>query len=226
MHRLNALGACALAVGLMTFGSSAAQAEIGANWMVNGKNIPWNLLPSVQVKEVENKTGSLLFTTKGGTKVEILCTTAKITSISLEIEGSLFSNGVKFSGCLTKINGSTSAPCKPHSGSETGVITTKTLRGLLALRAFENVTEMQPFVGTTIANIELGEECALGEAVPVTGAVTLKDSALTTEAVDHLVSQGPWTSLNALGQPASLDGSAVIQLNLFHSGLKWSGLPA
>ena len=39
---------------------------------------------------------------------------------------------------------------------------------------------------------ELGEACAIGETIPVAGIPTLKDSAIKTEAVEHLASEGPY----------------------------------
>ena len=61
--RLKAVGLCALALGLVAFEGGVAQAEVGSNWRVNGANLTAGLLPELQVKEVENNTISLLFTT-------------------------------------------------------------------------------------------------------------------------------------------------------------------
>jgi hypothetical protein len=227
-HRLKAMGLCLMmALGLLAFAGSA-QATVGSKWMVNGADITTNvLLPQVQITEIENKTASLLFTTGGGTKVEILCTNAELINVKLKAEGSLTEGSVKFSGCLTKLNGSTSGPCKPFTGAESGVVKTEKGLGLIILHEGAGLTLIKPETGTLLATIELGEECSIGESVPVAGELVLKDAAFTTEAAEHLIAEGPLTSLTALGQPATIDGSAWVKLvGTGHEGLKWSGLPA
>src|SRR4051794_28891164 len=74
---LKVLGLCALALGLMAFAASAAQAEVNARWKVAGVDVTGATEFQTEIKEIESKTASLLFTTKGGTKVTILCTDAK-----------------------------------------------------------------------------------------------------------------------------------------------------
>jgi hypothetical protein len=73
---LKALVLSGLVLGLMACAAAGAQAE--GNFKVNGANVTSELLPSIQVASLENKTVSLLFTTKAGTKVEILCTEMKL----------------------------------------------------------------------------------------------------------------------------------------------------
>jgi len=234
---LKALVLSGLVLGLMAFAAAGAQAESTAAWMVNGSNISSTLLPSVQVKELENKTSSLLFTTAGGTKVEILCTSAKLLNADgvedakLGIEGKVDPGKVHFEGCITKLNGTTSANCKPHTGANSGLILTELGKGLIRLHP----TGGQPVLEVVPTNekelfvtIELSELCAIGESVPVNGLLFLKDCKTEgkVELVEHLVEElKELTKLTALGQPATLDGSALVKLSGAHAGLKFSALP-
>jgi hypothetical protein len=86
-----------------------------------------------------------------------------------------------------------------------------------------------PVTGTTFVNFEFGEACSLGEVVPVTGTSTVRDGKgeFGTELVEHLVEQGPLSSLTFCGTPAVVSGSAMLGLSgAAHTGLKWSALPA
>lgn len=232
------LGLCALALGLMAVVASAAQAEAGANWKVNGSNVTLALLPSFQVKELENKTASLLFTTAGGTKVEILCTAAKVldglttNDAKLGPEGKVDLGKAHFSGCLTKLNGVTSPPCEPFTGANKGLLLTETATGLIRLHPAggQPVIELKPEnAEERFVTFTLGEECAIGEKVPIAGLLFLKDckSEGKVELVEHLVEElKELTKLTALGQPATLDGSVFIKLSgATHTGLKFSGIP-
>jgi hypothetical protein len=237
---LKALGLCALVLGLMAFVTSAAQAEKGASWKVNGATVT-SLLPELAVVEIEKllgnpldetKHGVLGLTTKGGTKVEFLCTSLTLPAIKLGPEGSVDLGKVIFHGCITKLNGVTSGPCLPHSGATNDLIETLNGVGLIILHNGTPLTRIVPDpvpdpTNKVLAHIQLGEECAIGTEVLVTGQLTLKDSgSFTTEAVEHLIEPGPLTELFALGVNATLNGSAKVKLTGAHNGLKWSGVPA
>ena len=195
-------------------------------WSVNGTGVTAALAPFVGTSGLENKTASLLFTTKGGTKVEVLCTTLQTINVRLEPEGFVFfESQLKYTGCLTKLNGVLSKSCEPLSGgTEPGVIKTKLLKGALVENEKAAIVKFEPTSGTTLATIELGEACALGESVPVLGTLTLKDAAISTEAVEHLATEGPKATMTALGQPVTIDGSILLKLTGAHAGLKWSGI--
>jgi uncharacterized spore protein YtfJ len=195
-------------------------------WKVKGVGVTAALAPSVGVSEIESKTATLLFTTKAGTKVEILCTTLQPINVKLEPEGFVnFESQLKFTGCLTKLNGALSKPCEPISeGKEPGVIKSKLLKGVLVEHEKASIVRFEPTTGETLANMEVGEECAIGEIISVLGKMTLKDSAIATEAVTHLASQGALTSMTALGQPVTIDGSILFKLSGVHLGLEWSGI--
>jgi hypothetical protein len=236
---LKSLGLCALVAGLMAFACSAAQAEIGATWSLKNSSgtlvtIPGgtDLLPEVQVKELENQSMSILFTTGGGTKVEILCTSAVLAEkIKLTANGGLSLGKATFHGCLTKLNGTLSKPCEPFSGASKGLIESLKFTGLIILHKLANgtldpLTSLTPDTGNVFAHLALGEECSIGEELLMSGSLVAKDSAGSTETVEHLLEQGPLTNLTVLGQPASIDGSLILKLVGAHEGLAWAGLAA
>jgi hypothetical protein len=225
--RLRVLGACFAVFGAIALDADAVLAETGANWMVNGSNVTSTLLPEVQVKEVENSDYEYLFKSTGGTHVAILCKQAALIKVTFQLNGDIgFSIKTKKSGCTISLNGKLSTPCEPHFGTEKGVIQSRELSGTIVLHSSAGIIQLKPTSGETIAVVELGEFCSIGEVIELKGVVTFKDSALTTESVTHLISPGPLTILKALGQPVSITGTEVLQLAGAHSGLKWSGLPA
>ena len=73
---LKVLGLCALVLGLMAFVASGAQAEPTSHWNVAGKSVTGAEEKQLEIKELENNTITLEFTTLGGTLVKLLCTTA------------------------------------------------------------------------------------------------------------------------------------------------------
>jgi len=254
---LKALGLCALVLGLMAFASSAAQAEPGSTWSVlNTEATPKlflipganDLLPQVNIA-LENNTAELLFTTAGGTKVAILCTSANFDEGGrLQATGGISLGRILFKGCLTKLNGVTSGACKPSgggTGAASGEILTEKGKGLITLDKLPN-GELDEYVriipenskGETtklFSKIELGPECSIGESVPVE-AETLGDglwikdcgpepnkSALEYKVI-HLIEQAlRETTLLALGRPATIDGSANAFLVGEHLNFKWRG---
>ena len=116
--RLGLLGLCAMVFGLMAF-ASAAQAEVGAKWLFAEKAPNSGLVPFLEATvglEAET-TGILHSEIAKGTKVLFECTTLQAVGATLKAEGKV-GNGakIKFSGCITKLNGVTSGPCKPKAG--------------------------------------------------------------------------------------------------------------
>lgn len=240
--RLKALGLCAMALGLMALSAGAAQAEVGANWMLNGANVTSTLLPEVQIGEIENKTASLL-TKISGASVSFLCTGAQLIGAKLELEGKVTSGGkVKFTGCSTLLNGSLSGPCKPKGGGEPlGTVLTNAGKGLLVLHKFkevvggkeveltEQLTRIEPVTpGGAFATIEFDPEaeCSLPEKVPVFGVLYLKDckNEGKVELASHLIEQGLLTHMYAISDTAehaaNIDGSATVVLGLAHEKFK------
>lgn len=240
---LKALVLCGLVLGITAFVmAGVAQAEPGAAWTyINPKTeklekFTKELEPQAVIGEIENKTASLLFTTKGGTKVTILCTSAEFDEGGkLGPEGQVLLFRVLFHGCVTFLNGTLSKACEPHSGASSGLILSEKVEGLMRLHKLES-GELDTTVlifpdppATRLANIELGEECAIGTSVAVGGELVIWDckNELKVHMVEHLFEEFPKLHLvTALGQPALLDGSVFLKLGGEHAGFKWAGLPA
>jgi hypothetical protein len=229
---LKVLVLCLLALGILVLEPRGAQAELGAEWKSNGENFGFSL-PDLWVKEVENNTVSFLYKTKGGTKVEILCTQMKFLWGRLKSYGRLDEHmGIVFHGCLTKLNGSLSKPCEPYdamTGGSGGLIKTLDLRGLIVLDKGEGVLNVIPETGESgvFSHIFFGEECSIGEKLLVQGVLALRDCQFnfTKDQVDHLFVEGP-SALTIAGIPATFDGSFLVTLVGAYTGAKWSGEPA
>jgi hypothetical protein len=251
---LKALGLCALVLGLMAF-ASTAQAEVNAKWAIvkangelitispegDGKGKGDTLLPEVKIKEIEGND-AILLTEVAKTKVALLCTNvAFVGNPKLQLEGKVSPAKVTFTGCITKLNTVTSAPCKPHSkGAAEGTITTETGKGLIQLSAgagSEGATLITPETGETFVTIVLGvegekNECAIGEKLPVSGKLGLADcnKKFSTEEPEHLIVESTtltdlWVLNKTAEHKATIDGSAWVKLGGEHEGLKWAGLP-
>jgi hypothetical protein len=193
---LKILGLCALALGLMAFASSAAQAEVGAFWSIkrlapnegelfkipNGPGGVVNLQPLLEINGLENKTGTLEFKTAGGTLVKILCTDAKFDEGgNLLAQGAISLGRVHFTGCKVELNSAPAPACQAHSpGKAAGEILSEKGKGLIVLDVVNTVTQDYVKIipekvnakGETetsklFAKIEMGEECAIGTLVNV-----------------------------------------------------------
>ena len=75
----------------------------------------------------------------------------------------------------------------------------------------------------------MGEECALGETVPLKGKLSLKDAELTELLIEHLFTQGPltelWVLTNTAEHAVTIDGNANVMLSGAHEGVEWCGAP-
>jgi hypothetical protein len=262
---LKALGLCALVLGLMAFASSA-QAEPLAKWAIvkangelitiskegDGKGKGDTLLPQVGIElETLASTGvkeAILLTSVGGVATEILCKKALLRNAAgtgpplLLLEGSILGK-VTFEECSTKLKGSLSAPCKPHSkGSPEGTIATELAKGLIELHAaapegtvFKIVPDPNEagkvFVTLILGKEGIENECSIGEKLPVFGELALQDPAFKKDtSAEHLISEyDPLTHMWVLSltaeHEAKIDGSAIAFLEGEHKGLKWGGLP-
>jgi len=217
-HAIASLGLLVALLSVMAFGAGVAQGEPGNHWRLNGTVISGSGSDPVEVTEIENGTGSLL-TKINNTQVKFLCTEMKLKNVALLANGNISEGTAAFHGCVTYLNGNLSVPCEPFSGSNKGLIQSEKFKGLLSLHEGELLALITP-VGTNIAIILLGEECAIGEEIPVAGKLTLLDSGMSVENTVHLIKEGPLTSLSALGNPATIDGAAVVRLS---GGPKFSG---
>lgn len=241
---LRALMLSGLVLGLMAFAySGVAQAEPGACWgYINPstgelKCFSTSLEPTLNFA-LENNTGSLLFKTKGGTSVTILCTTAEFAEGGqLSANGSILLGRALFKNCVTLLNGVLSTKCKPSSPGKpaaSGELLTRKGDALLVLHKLAS-GELDPLVlilpdeGTILQVIELGETCAIGETVKVEGHWDIWDckgrASFETHAVTHLLEESTLHLLTALGQPATISGSFNVSLGGAHAGYLWAGLP-
>jgi hypothetical protein len=248
---LRALVLSALVLGLTAFVTSGvAQATAGAKWTYISKagkleTFTKTLLPAVSAQLEAGTKAVLHFVTAGGTKVLFECTT-----LSLEGEPKLLENGsisegqATFTGCETFLNGVLSKFCLPKTNKGAfDVIQTNRATGLLELHKLtsdgklDHVIKLTPVTkdakgNPLAATLELGEECAIGASVPITGSLVVYDcpaSGITIlkHAVLHLIEEFPALRLlKALGQPAEVLGSAFARLTGEHKEFDWAGLTA
>jgi hypothetical protein len=237
---IKALISSGIILGLMAFAwSGVAQAEPTAHWgYINPTTLELEFfsktLKAKPLIELEKKTANLLFVTGGGTKVTQLCTEAEFDEgDELSAEGSISLGRIKFKECVTFLNGVLSKPCEPHTGAEKGVILTQKFSGLIKLHELtggvkDQTVLLMPDEGELLATWELGEECSIGESVPVTGELVIWNTAGNTSfkehKVAHLIEEFPGLHLlKALGQSATISGSANVTLRGEHTNFKWAG---
>jgi hypothetical protein len=210
------------------FNTENARATIGSHWQVEGLAVPTpTLLPPLQISTFE--TGGMTLLDKiAGVKVETLCTGGTLEGFLLQASGSVGKEGkVKLTGCLTKLNGAISAACEPKAGGTAkGVINSSKLKGTLVLHEGTWNARLEATTGETLATIEMGAECSIGEKVPVIGKLFLKDSKLGEHLATHLASEGSLTELWVISKTvehkATADGSAQIELGSEFKGVPWS----
>lgn len=203
--------------------------EETGEWLLGKAKVATPLLPLLKMAlegGSETMSSKIL-----GVKIEKQCTAAELTGAKLEEEGRISSSAkIKFSGCQIKLNGTLSKACEPYTGVEKGVILTNALKGQLVFHEGEGTVRLRPASGTLFMTIQLKEECALGEEIPVGGILDLKDKAVGTEATEHLVAEGTlkgiWFISNTAEHKVTTTGSAILTLTGEHSGLQWSGRPA
>jgi hypothetical protein len=243
---LKALILCGILASLSAFTAAGAQATPGAHWWLvkptDGKLVELTATALL----TQEGTGKLL-TKIAGITVVFECTSGASTGGQVEKEGSVSkSNGgftIKFSGCTTKLNGATSAPCVPNNeGKESGVIKTKLLHGLIELHELspggpkDHLVKILPVAEKVLgedkpfATIEMGAECAIGTKVNVIGKLRVKECSphtLLEHLETHLFEQGPLTELFAISRTAehasTLDGSVTALLTGEHKDWKFSG---
>jgi hypothetical protein len=229
------LGILAIVAGAMAFGATAAQAEPGAYWLVNGDDIGESLLPAVQA---EKETHVTLLTKVGASTVEILCSSTKVIGAKLHQLGQA-TGKIHYEGCTTKLNKNLANNCKPKSpGATSGLIETNFLDALLKSHELsptvkDEFLELLPSAGTAFVSLELGPLCAIGNKFDIKGKVTIKDCSkiegglcVNEGLVDkekHLFLEGPLSALLFDVNPATVDGSAFGFLTGEHEGMTFAG---
>jgi hypothetical protein len=223
------LGLLAIVAGAMVFGATAAQAEPGAYWLVNGTDIGESLLPEVQAKN--DGTDFAISTKIGATSLDLLCSTISLKGAKLHELGRA-TGRIHYEGCTTLLNGKTSNACKPKSpGATAGLIETNPLEALLKLHelaggAKDELLELVPSEGTSFVTIELGALCAIGNKFAITGKAFIEDclDEALVDREEHLVEEGPLTVLLFGSNPASvISGSAFVFLEGAHKGMTFAG---
>jgi hypothetical protein len=249
------LGLCAVVMGLMALNTGMASATVGANWLIltGAKNEKGELIVKTGAElhaavGLEKETTGVLHTKILGFTVLYECEKIEAINANLLANGSIGKelNGegkpvgaqIRFSECITRLNGEINESCKPNAGgTESGVIKTTTGHGLIVLhepKAGEKVelTSILPDTGETFAIIESTKACPIGIKVPVIGKATLKDceGLFLKHLLKHLVEIGPLTELWTISKTeehvATILGSAWAFLLTPHNGMLWGGDPA
>jgi len=229
--RFGLLGLCAVLLGIMAFGASAAQAEVGSHfWIENteGKEVDTGTLHATI--KLKKDTTYVLHSKILGIAVLFLCSELEAQNATLEGEGSISKGGkVLFTGCTTDLNGSVSALCEPKDTTlgVAGTILTQSLHSLVILgEASETILNILPDEGEIFANIEMGSKCPIGTKVPVIGKIALNDCEGKAKifAIEHLVEATKdkftqlWTISKTVEHEATLLGSAWAFLGGAHAG--------
>ncbi len=244
--RLGAFGLLVLTLGVVAFLASAAEAEVGAKWLVlskAGEAIDTAKLPVLLKGEIESTNKEILLTEILKIKVEKTCSGVELVGMELIGEGKLKAGGkLKFTGCRLLLNGVESKPCLPHTkGAPAGTLETNALKGELLLHKLENEKKevigtdplilLEPSEGTFFMTLETGEECAIGEKIPILGKLYIKDceNGFEKHQVIHLIEEGPLSEMWVISKTAEhkvkLDGSALVSLTGAHAGLAWGAMP-
>jgi len=237
---IRALGLCLLALGLVGAGSAHAT----MHWNVAGVPLAF----SKSLEAALDETGILHFTFAGNA-VLYECNKVELVGVSLETGGAVKGGNIKFSECITKINGFTNPACEPNdSGTNPGVILTSPFDGLLDLHelaggAKDDITLFTSLVEEVIggvkqpvwARLKMGTECPIATNFPIVGPqITLRDvtngvsngSELLKELSTHLVEVGPltelWWASKTDEHKAIILGRAKVMLR---SHEPWSGNP-
>jgi hypothetical protein len=251
--KLGLLGLCAVVFGLMAFSTAAAQAEVGAKWLI--------LNSLGELKEgstlhaavgLESDTVVILHSEILKIKALFECSSLRTENAKLLAEGSIGESAgnvkgsrIVFSKCITKLNGVTNTECEPKDAvTGAGTIRTNPGHALLVLHKLESgeiddLLLVLPDTGETFATLELGIGCSIGTKVPVIGHVTLKDclgnAGFLKHEIKHLVEVFTplttlWTISKTTEHVATLLGSSWAFLETVgtevHKGLKWAGDPA
>lgn len=250
------LGLCAAVFGVMAFSATAAQAEIGAQWLlaklINLTEVELiNFLPATV--QLEKDTKGILHTKIAGITVLYECEKIEAVNAQLlpngsigEKETNVKNSRIKFSECITLLNGATSAPCQPKFEGVAGVVLTKPGHGLIILNILKNekgevigkdeLVQILPDEGEIFATIESGAECAIGAKVNILGKAYLQDcvengKGLLKHVLKHLTEVSTsLTELFAISKTAehaaTILGSSWAFLIGAHKGLHWGGDPA
>lgn len=192
----------AISLGLMAFSASAAQA---ATWMVNGTNVVSDLAVGITAKAEKDIS---LLSTISGVKFTLLCENLEFRNAVMHA-GGLATAEFLWNGCRVFLGEKESTACKPHEP----VDLTEKAKG--EKEEGKDDEEME-----TSATIELGEECAVGSKLPLSGIYWIEDceNKWETEQLVHLVQEAMGVALTLGGlklgaNAAFIDGSINLEVN-------------
>jgi hypothetical protein len=232
---LKAFGLCLLAaLSVMAFAAAAAQANPGHVWVVDSNGTLLLLQTTVGIEALKPIDGILLSTFGAGeTPIAILCTAILIH------DGLLFTDGtslgeVLFSSCATSISGLVKANCKPLEPIVAKV------KNLLLHHNGDTYILFSPKVGLVFTTLHLGELCAAGENIEISGHLKAECGLLlgtptplwhhedcNVHKLQHELQQAPLAlfpnhHLKFGSKIATLHGDVKVVTNGSHAGLKWS----
>jgi len=185
---LKVMGLSLVALGLMAFSASAAQAS---TWMVGGKTLTGTETKQVAASIVAPSVS--LLTKISGTEFQFTCTGGQTLETRLEKEGKISEGSqIRFTGCKTFTRKSSGeaykeqAACVPYNRpeqlEEEGVIETFELKGQLQLHEVlggvtEGVTTIEAKTGGLTGHVATisTPECSIASEVKVFGKLAVVD---------------------------------------------------
>jgi hypothetical protein len=236
---LKLLGLCALVLGLMAVGATAAEAEeSGGKWTFINGSFSLQELPNNEAFGAELETGThlTLLTQILKKNVEILCKSITVRNGRLFTGGTLLMESLVFHECITKVGGAIQAACEPNAkGLHKGLIESLPIKGTLLLHKLEAGTKdkiliLEPDVGSNaLIHTEMSELCSIGEDALFGGKLALIPTNPETHEVKHLIKEfSPlthlWVISDTAEHKATLDGSMLMFLNGPNIGKTWAAL--
>jgi len=236
-----------LAVGLMAFAASSAQAETGAKWLIL-ETVGGNLVPQTEMAlgaerlegSLENSTASLL-SEIGGTKISIKCTAVSLVNAIPAVNGGVREGArIQFTGCTVLGGGANGletefTKCEVKTeGGPTGFFKTTLSHALLKLNGNDDILLFLPDNAEGLLfKLEMGTTCAFGNEVKIFGKFAVQDCGGNTKSLEHLATHlvSEYTAATKIklfkpepnGTTARIDGSINASLA---SGRQFSGDPA
>ena len=220
-HRYSVLILCtAIALGLMAFSASAAQA---VTWMVNGSNVESDLSVEMPIT-IENLPGTkekhiVLLSTIEGTKFSMLCEAVEFQNAVLHA-GGLATGEFWWSKCRVSLNGKESPACKPQETIKLGE------KGETEKEEGKTDEEFK-----TVATLEFSEECPLGIKLPLSGIYWIEETSgeWEVEKLTHTVREAEGLALAVgglkLGSSAAfIDGTITLEIKERGVAKKFSAL--
>jgi hypothetical protein len=188
------------------------------NWKVAGTSITKAKEVTATVKEPVT-----MLVTLAGFPVNFSCKES-VAEDALLLTGGLSSATVKFSKCETVVKGVVFGSCKPQEPIKFNI------KGELLAHEGHTYVHVLPATGATMFVLELGEECAFGEELPVTGSLVVEcskgcEAENAIQTLGHAANElFPKSVLKIASSTVTIDGSASLALTGAEEGKSWSGI--